>query len=99
MSQLLASECAARRVESPMPKRQCCTRPGILGQRPPLDMAHGKRRKLLDHVLIYGLALFVACVHVCVRCACVCILVQCNLLHWSVPRGHGTSRVVCLLLV
>ena len=47
MSQLWASERAAHWVESPPPKRQCHTRPGILGQRatqgPPPDMAPAKR--------------------------------------------------------
>ena len=38
MSQLWASQRAAHRVKSPLPKRQCCTRPGILGQRPPPDI-------------------------------------------------------------
>ena len=33
MSQLWACERAAHRVESPLPKRQCRTRPGILGHR------------------------------------------------------------------
>ena len=46
MSQLWASERAAHRVESPLPKRECRTRPGILGQRPPPDMAPAKRRKV-----------------------------------------------------
>ena len=45
MSQLWASERAAHRVESPLPKRQCRTRPGILGQRPPPDMAPCKATK------------------------------------------------------
>ena len=46
MSQFWASERVARWLESPLPKRQCRTRPGILGQRPPPDMAPRKRRKL-----------------------------------------------------
>ena len=47
MSQLWASERAAHQVESPLPKRQCRTRPGILGQHPPPDMAPRKQRKLV----------------------------------------------------
>ena len=44
-----------------------------------LGMRVGEER-LLDHVLIYGLALFVVCVCVCVYvwCSCVCVLVQYN---------------------
>ena len=41
-------------------------------------VSHKLDRTFLDHVLIYGLALFVARACVCVRCACVCVLVQCN---------------------
>ena len=40
MSYLWASERSTRRVESPLPR--CHTRPGILDQRPPPDMAPGK---------------------------------------------------------
>ena len=56
MSQLWASERAAHRVESPLPKRQCRTRPGILGQRPPPDMAPAKRRKLVTLEDLWGMA-------------------------------------------
>ena len=56
MSQLWASERAAHRVESPLPKRQCGTRPGILGQRPPPDMAPTKRRKLVTLEDLWGMA-------------------------------------------
>ena len=56
MSQLLASERAPHRVESPLPKRQCRTRPGILGQRPPPDMTSAKRRKLVTLEDLWGMA-------------------------------------------
>ena len=56
MSQLWASEHAAHRVESPLPKRRCRTRPGILGQRPPPDMAPTKRRKLVTLEDLWGMA-------------------------------------------
>ena len=56
MSQLWASERTAHRVESPVPKRQCRTRPGILGQPPPLDMAPTKRRKLVTLEDLWGMA-------------------------------------------
>ena len=56
MSQLWASERAAHRVESPLPKRQCRTRPSILGQRPPPDMAPTKRRKLVTLEDLWGMA-------------------------------------------
>ena len=56
MSQLWASERAAHRVESPLPKRQCRTRPGIMGQRPPPDMAPAKRRKLVTLEDLWGMA-------------------------------------------
>ena len=56
MSQLWASERAAHRVESPLPKRQCRKRPGILGQRPPPDMAPAKRRKLVSLEDLWGMA-------------------------------------------
>ena len=56
MSQLWASGRAAHRVESPLPKRQCRTRPGILGQRPPPDKAPAKRRKLVTLEDLWGMA-------------------------------------------
>ena len=56
MSQLWASERAARWVESPLPKRQRRTRPGILGQCPPPDMAPAKRRKLVTLEDLWGMA-------------------------------------------
>ena len=56
MSQLWAFECAAHQVESPLPKRQCRTRPGILGQRPPPAMPPRKRRKLVTLEDLWGLA-------------------------------------------
>ena len=56
MNQLWASECAAHRVESPLPKRQCRKRPGILGQRPPPVMAPAKRRKLVSLEDLWGMA-------------------------------------------
>ena len=56
MSQLWAFECAAHRVELPLPEHQCHTRPGILGQRPPLDMAPAKRRKLVTLEDLWGMA-------------------------------------------
>ena len=56
MSQLWASERAAHRVESPLPKRQCRKRPGILGQRPPPDMAPAKQRKLVTLEDLWGMA-------------------------------------------
>ena len=56
MSQLWASERAAHRVESSLPKRHCRTRPGILGQRPPPDMAPTKRRKLVTLEDPWGMA-------------------------------------------
>ena len=56
MSQLWASERAAHRVESPLPKRQCRKRPGILGQRPPPVMAPAKRRKLVSLEDLWGMA-------------------------------------------
>ena len=56
MSQLWASERAAHRIESPLPKRHCRTRPGILGQRPPPDMAPAKRRKLVTLEDLWGMA-------------------------------------------
>ena len=56
MSQLWASERAAHWVESPLPKRQCRTRPSILGQRPPPDMAPAKRRKLVTLEDPWGMA-------------------------------------------
>ena len=56
MSQLWASERAAHRLESPLPKRQCRTRPGILGQRPPPNMAPAKRRKLVTLEDLWGMA-------------------------------------------
>ena len=54
--ELWTSECAAHRVESPLPKRQCRTRPDILGQRPPPDMAPGKRQMLVTLEDLWGLA-------------------------------------------
>ena len=56
MSQLWASERAAHRVESPLPKRQCRTRLGILGQRLPPEMAPAKRRKLVALEHLWGMA-------------------------------------------
>ena len=56
MSQLWVSERAAHRVESPLPKRQCRTKPGILGQRPPPDMAPAKRQKLVTLEDLWGMA-------------------------------------------
>ena len=56
MSQLWASERAAHRVESPLPKRQCRKRPGILGQRPPPVMDPAKRRKLVSLEDLWGMA-------------------------------------------
>ena len=56
MSQLWASERTAHRVESPLPKRQCCTRPGILGQCPPPDMAPAKQRMLVTLEDLRGMA-------------------------------------------
>ena len=56
MSQLWASERVACLVESLLPKRQCQTRPGILGQRPPPHMARGKRQKLVTLEDVWGLA-------------------------------------------
>ena len=56
MSQLWASKRAAHRVESPLPKRQCRTRPGILGPRPPPDMAPAQRRKLVTLEDLWGMA-------------------------------------------
>ena len=56
MSQLWVSERAAHRVEPPLPKRHCRTRPGILGQRPPPDMAPTKRRKLVTLEDLWGMA-------------------------------------------
>ena len=56
MSQLWASQRAAHGMESPLPKRQCRTRPGILGQRPPPDMAPAKRRKLVTLEDLWGMA-------------------------------------------
>ena len=56
MSQLWASERAAHRVESSLPKCHCCTRPGIPGQRPPPYMAPTKRRKLFTLEDLWGMA-------------------------------------------
>ena len=56
MSQLWACERATHRVESPLPKRQCRKRPGILGQRPPPVMAPAKRRKLVTLEDLWGMA-------------------------------------------
>ena len=56
MSQLWASERAAHRVESPLPKPQCRKRLGILGQRPPPVMAPAKRRKLVSLKDLWGMA-------------------------------------------
>ena len=56
MSQLWASERAAHRVELPLPKRDCRTRPGIPGQRPPPDMAPTRRRKLVTLEDLWGMA-------------------------------------------
>ena len=56
MSQLWAPERAAHWVEPPLPKRHCRTRPGILGQRPPPDMAPTKRRKLVTLADLWGMA-------------------------------------------
>ena len=56
MSQLWASERAAHRVESPLPKPQCHKRPGILGQRPPPVMSPAKRRKLVSLEELWGMA-------------------------------------------
>ena len=51
----------------------------------------------LDHVLIYGLVLFVVCVCmcVCVWCACMCVLVPCIFLHLSL-QCHGGRHTVRL---
>ena len=54
MSQLWASERCP--PGGGMPKRQCRRRPGTLGQRPPPDMAPGKRRKLVTLQDLWGLA-------------------------------------------
>ena len=56
MSQLWASERAAHRLESPLPKRQCRTRPGILGQHPRPNMAPAKRRELVTLEDLCGMA-------------------------------------------
>ena len=56
MSQLWAFERDTHQVESPLPKRQCRTRPGILGQRPPPDMAPRKQQKLVTLEDLRGLA-------------------------------------------
>ena len=55
-SQLWASERVAHWVEPPLPKCHCRTRPGILGQRPPPDMAPTKRRKLVTLEDLWGMA-------------------------------------------
>ena len=50
------SKKSTHRVEPPLPKRHCRTRPGILGQRPPPDMAPTKRRKLVTLEDLWGMA-------------------------------------------
>ena len=56
MSQLWASERTAHWVGPPLPNRHCRTRPGILGQRPPPDMAPTKRRKLVTLEDLWAMA-------------------------------------------
>ena len=56
LSQLWASERAAHRAETPLPKRQCRKSPGIRGQRPPPVMAPAKRRKLVTLEDLWGMA-------------------------------------------